>query len=904
MYALGMQCIFQLQLSPLHSQQAGSCTARRARVQEEMVPRLLQSVLCATLGCAAGSSVFSESGSSMFSESAKNEEAAAALAATLGLVRITDVRFKEFVESPHEGDGLAQRRRWSSVGDCPNELLVTDSFGQIAFKGLEFVQPLECSWRIRPSMYLEGGYFRDMAAPLTLSFLELSLSPNEVIEIWAPGEISYTDNMQQLDAFQRERRSVAVGVTAATAEEVAPGSPLTEALATVAAQARADAETSNAKVANQVDRQTGVVLESRSGQSGDGSGDGNGNGNGGASGGGGTSGGSDSSREPPTDSSREPPTLHMLARYEGGKHAGADPPPPLSSLVAEVLVVYRCTPPQRPAEVWAAVRAAVDQVDLEKAVRLFEGARAARLRGFVGQDVRRVLYALAKRAAAQTPSLHARLFPRGRARVDRLGYAPSGTTSALLQYSGADAFLPADWAYDAQGLNERPAALDHRSTAETQLQRSGFAALVDEAITTLAQEQRRYLARSTYDATSTWSYFADRYSPRKYPAPHRLGEPDVTPPGASLTGVELLAAQSFQGPPRGLGSVGPVARLENQTFTIEEITEPYHFDPGAVGSRWLVNFTVEADCSSILPYGEQAFPPELAAGHDKNFRGVPFPMRDSRCQPVAAQGKQTTRDRPYTISEKIMQETAESELSVCLTPPQADPCSSVLNAAAVVESRLVVTPLGGLLSQSRDDLNRLLGEVESNCTVVCPAFLGCVHASLSSGNRSADARLRCLSSVEGKTCASRTVASFARAQRPFGARSGFEPICLKYSCFDCLVRQFELYFNCALACTRDKTAISCVDCAYNYAESHHMLLSLQDRMWEAYFLNALGETAFDDMLTADFRTCAASGQKCLGLDNYRRFAFGINDAPGYNNTGITPVLDLNGNRVCGQGLCN
>jgi hypothetical protein len=83
-----------------------------------------------------------------------------------------------------------------------------------------------------------------------------------------------------------------------------------------------------------------------------------------------------------------------------------------------------------------------------------------------------------------------------------------------------------------------------------------------------------------------------------------------------------------------------------------------------------------------------------------------------------------------------------------------------------------------------------------------------------------------------------------------------------------------------------------------------MLLSLQDRMWEAYFLNALGETAFDDMLTADFRTCAASGLKCLGLDNYRRFAFGINDAPGYNNTGITPVLDLNGNRVCGQGLCN
>ena len=120
-----------------------------------------------------------------------------------------------------------------------------------------------------------------------------------------------------------------------------------------------------------------------------------------------------------------------------------------------MLLVYRCTPPQDAADVWASVRAAVDEADLETAVRSFEAARAARLRGFFGQDVRRVLYAIAKRAVARAPALQARLFPRARAHGPRLGYAPTGTTSALMGYSGAEELLPPDWAYDAQG-RERP----------------------------------------------------------------------------------------------------------------------------------------------------------------------------------------------------------------------------------------------------------------------------------------------------------------------------------------------------------------------------------------------------------------------------------------------------------------
>ena len=36
-------------------------------------------------------------------------------------------------------------------------------------------------------------------------------------------------------------------------------------------------------------------------------------------------------------------------------------------------------------------------------------------------------------------------------------------------------------------------------------------------------------------------------------------------------------------------------------------------------------------------------------------------------------------------------------------------------------------------------------------------------------------------------------------------------------CLECVVRLFELYFTCAVTCTRDATDVDCIDCAYTYA---------------------------------------------------------------------------------------
>ena len=97
--------------------------------------------------------------------------------------------------------------------------------------------------------------------------------------------------------------------------------------------------------------------------------------------------------------------------------------------------------------------------------------------------------------------------------------------------------------------------------------------------------------------------------------------------------------------------------------------------------------------------------------------------------------------QPFTIAERIMQETAESDLSTCLTPTEANPCSSVLKNGFVAER--AVLPIGGLLEDDRS-------LVPSNCTVVCPPFLECVHAALLA-NRSQAAKRACLETRDGCT---------------------------------------------------------------------------------------------------------------------------------------------------------
>lgn len=51
----------------------------------------------------------------------------------------------------------------------------------------------------------------------------------------------------------------------------------------------------------------------------------------------------------------------------------------------------------------------------------------------------------------------------------------------------------------------------------------------------------------------------------------------------------------------------------------------------------------------------------------------------------------------------------------------------------------------------------------------------------------------------------------------------------------------------------------------------------------------LGEYAVEDMLTANFTSCAISGQQCLSMQNYNMHALGIGDEPSFLTTGVHPV---------------
>jgi len=314
-------------------------------------------------------------------------------------------------------------------------------------------------------------------------------------------------------------------------------------------------------------------------------------------------------------------------------------------------------------------------------------------------------------------------------------------------------------------------------------------------------------------------------------------------------------------------------------FTIERI-DTWVFNHSAIGSRWVLNFTVELDCASILPYGTQSFPAERSHGLPRNYKSLPFPIVDSPCQPIALSGIQTTRDRPFTIAEMIMQETAEAALTECIFPPESQRCYSTMRYGVVPPG--AVAPIGGFV------MDHIVRFEETNCTIACPTFLECVHAKLLS-NRTQAAKLECLSADPGVTCAARTVAQFAPSVGggPF-TRSGFEGICIDYTCLECIVAQYDEYFSCAVTCTTAPTDVVCVDCSYNYDNSHHMLLRLHDRLWEAYFLNLLGEYAVEDMLTANFTTCATRGHQCLKLQRYRQLALGVDDTPSFLNTGIEP----------------
>ena len=104
-----------------------------------------------------------------------------------GLYRRTDAKFAEFVTQQNRlGDGYGLWRLWESYGPCPRELLITDPWGGIAWQARDArIQPIECSWVVRPGMYRNRGYMKVSQAPVTLMFRTFDLVTDvEVLEVY------------------------------------------------------------------------------------------------------------------------------------------------------------------------------------------------------------------------------------------------------------------------------------------------------------------------------------------------------------------------------------------------------------------------------------------------------------------------------------------------------------------------------------------------------------------------------------------------------------------------------------------------------------------------------------------------------------------------------------------------
>ena len=470
------------------------------------------------------------------------------------------------VETAHAGDGYALRRRWSSHGQCPTELLVTDPYGQISFRGPKHedgrprLTQQVCSWRLRPGLFLRDGYLSDMTGPITISFSAFSLTPYEAFEVWSADtdDISFKRENDILEAYQRRKREVFTESTAATAVSVAPGTAATEALLEVAeeasraaataaaragierivveddtrrlspppppgrrgkldeeaaAEAAAAAAAAAAAVAEAAERRANeemiAAYEAFGGQGGDII--------------------EQFSIERAFDDtyarSRSGQRLALLARYEGGGYPGNDPPPKVTSTAAELLLVYRSRPPYlNSTRAWADISSALAKADVLVAVRAFLAAGAARLRGFYNQDIRRLLHATARRLIRTLPGeeaqrLSGQLFPGRKVAIEGTKRGGNG----LAQTVGGGS--PHE---DEDGLES-----------------TGFGAIVDRAITQVAQEHRRWAARSNIDQTNPHGAYSERWTPRQYPTADYKGEPNVKPPQDHLLGLELHDAQSF-----------------------------------------------------------------------------------------------------------------------------------------------------------------------------------------------------------------------------------------------------------------------------------------------------------------------------------------------------------------------
>ena len=95
-----------------------------------------------------------------------------------GLYRRADAKFAEFVVSQTNsvGDGYGLWRLWESHSSCPQELLIMDPWGSISWEAnTTRLQPIACSWVVRPGMYRHEGYMKVSRAPVTMVFRTFNL---------------------------------------------------------------------------------------------------------------------------------------------------------------------------------------------------------------------------------------------------------------------------------------------------------------------------------------------------------------------------------------------------------------------------------------------------------------------------------------------------------------------------------------------------------------------------------------------------------------------------------------------------------------------------------------------------------------------------------------------------------
>ena len=109
-----------------------------------------------------------------------------------GLFRRSDSKFAEFVSQPTGTglDGYGLWRTWESQGSCPEELLVADPWGSLSWEAAPgSLRTYQCSWVVRPGMYLHEGYFKLSRAPISLIFRTFSLAaPHETLDIYDGAE--------------------------------------------------------------------------------------------------------------------------------------------------------------------------------------------------------------------------------------------------------------------------------------------------------------------------------------------------------------------------------------------------------------------------------------------------------------------------------------------------------------------------------------------------------------------------------------------------------------------------------------------------------------------------------------------------------------------------------------------